>query len=187
MSAQHLDARVQALLDKQEIHECVVKASRAMDRHDSQLWRQAWHPDATDDHGGWIGPASEFIDKSLLRVPRWRKHYHNLLNQTIDLDGDVAHVETYFFAVLLHLDDDESDFSAGRYLDRAERRDGAWKIAHRLTVLDWTGTLSAAKAIDSKIPDRTLFAEGTWDSSDPSYRRPLVLDRAFRNLYPDVG
>jgi SnoaL-like domain len=186
MPPAELDGRLQTLLDKQDIQECVLKASRAMDRHDAELWAEAWHPDGTDDHGGWIGPASEFIHKSLLNVPRWRKHYHNLLNQSIDLDRDVATVETYYLAVLLHRDDDESDFSVGRYLDRVERRDAAWRIAHRLTVLDWTGTLPGPQREGSKIPDLTLFAQSAWDRSDPSYRRPLTLDRPFRNLYPDV-
>ena len=181
------DERVQQLLDKQDIHECIVKAARAMDRLDEELWAQAWHPDGTDDHGGWIGPAEQFIKKSLLRVPRWRRFQHYLLNQSIDLDGDVAHVETYFWATLLHLDDDWADYSVGRYLDRVERRDGRWAIAHRLTTLEWTGVLPPRPDGGGKAPSPDLFVRGAHDRTDRSYDRPLVLDRAFRNLYDDVA
>ena len=49
------DPAVQALLDKQEIAECITRLTRGMDRHDVELARSAMHPDARDDHALFIG------------------------------------------------------------------------------------------------------------------------------------
>ena len=54
--------------------------------------------------------------------------------------------------------------SWGRYLDRFERRDGAWKVAKRIVVLDSRLTSVAKGALN--------IAPGSWcarDGSDPLY------------------
>lgn len=55
----------------------------------------------------------------------------------------------------------------GRYLDRLERRDGAWAIAERTYVLDWNSN------VDSTVDrDGSYFGElarGRTDRSDDSY------------------
>ena len=59
-----MEARLQALLDKQEITELVYAYCSASDRHDHDRLRTLYHPDATDDHGAFFqGLASEFIDQ----------------------------------------------------------------------------------------------------------------------------
>jgi hypothetical protein len=61
----------------------------------------------------------------------------------------------------------------GRYLDRLERRDGAWRIALRRCTIEWTlngdGSLLHSGAFEG-------FVKATWDKSDPSYTRPLQTD-----------
>ena len=49
------EARIDALLDKQEISECILRFSRGIDRHDIEVARSAFHDDARDDHGVYIG------------------------------------------------------------------------------------------------------------------------------------
>ena len=61
----------------------------------------------------------------------------------------------------------------GRYLDRLERRDGAWGIALRRCTIEWAltgdGSLLRSGAFEG-------FLKGRWDGSDLSYTRPLQVD-----------
>ena len=42
---------VQELLDKQQIHEALMRYARGVDRGDAALICSAYHPDAVDEHG----------------------------------------------------------------------------------------------------------------------------------------
>jgi hypothetical protein len=54
-----------------------------------------------------------------------------LTNETVDLSGDVAHVESYITRLASRRKDARSDIIAVRYIDRVERRKGEWRIAMR--------------------------------------------------------
>ena len=60
-------------------------------------------------------------------------------------------------------------FIAGRYVDRYERRDGVWKIAHRAFVMDWNQV-----APNASEWEEGMFAElrvrGGRAPDDPFYR-----------------
>lgn len=176
------DSEVRELLDREAIRRCTIRWARGMDRHDNELLASAYHDDATDDHGEFVGPSADFITYAEKRHGSWRNHQHYIINQSIELDGDVAHSEAYYFAVFQRTDDTTTDFSVGRYLDRFERRDGEWKIAHRLCLLDWIGELPGPDE-STQSPEMSIFRQGTWDRSDPSYIRPLTLDREARQLW----
>jgi hypothetical protein len=89
-------------------------------------------------------------------------------NQSIELEDEHAHVESYWLTVLRR-PDGAVDLSGGRYVDRFERREDSWRIAFRKSVLEW-----ACQASDypAAFPDVDLRAI-TWDRSDLSYLRPL--------------
>jgi hypothetical protein len=60
-------------------------------------------------------------------------------NILIRIDGDKAAVESYLWAVSV-IDGEAGPrdvTTAGRYLDRFERRGGEWRIAERMVVHDW--------------------------------------------------
>src|SRR6188508_1508011 len=99
-------ARVQELVDRQDIHDCIARLARGMDRHDAELMATAYHPDAYEDHGSFRGPAPEFITHvngtdgvGGSHAERFSAHHHLLLNHLADIDGDEAHAETYFLFV----------------------------------------------------------------------------------------
>ena len=58
-------------------------------------------------------------------------HTHNVTTHLCEIEGDVAHAESYVIVVLLGRNGKTAQFISGRYLDRLERRDGAWRIAVR--------------------------------------------------------
>jgi ketosteroid isomerase-like protein len=169
---------IRRMLDKEAIREVLLRYSRGIDRHDDALVASAYHPDAIDDHGAYIGGPEGFIRHADGTHSRnWNVHHHFISNQTIDLNGDIAHSETYFMATLRRKSG-PIDIVAGRYIDRLERRDGRWAIASRACLVEWNGELAAAQT--TMNPD--LFLHGTWDKTDLSYQRPLQLDRPARDL-----
>ena len=156
-------ASIEAVADRAEIYAVLVRYARGVDRRDPEMIRSTYHPDAFDDHGAYQGDLDGFIDFVAKQVwSRFRTTMHKLGQALIEIDGDEATAETY--AVCHHVvaegGRDVADSVMGiRYLDRFERRDGAWRIARRalrwewirsdaLDPLDATWTLGAASAAD---------------------------------------
>jgi ketosteroid isomerase-like protein len=132
---------LQILLDKQEIHETLMRYCRGIDRCDEELLCSVYHPDAIDNHGQFNGKAADFIPWALKSLQRDERTTHFVGNELIEVDGDVAWCESYLIAVHRRRAKDGStvDLSfGGRYVDRFERRQGSWKIAHRQVVFDWS-------------------------------------------------
>ena len=132
-------ATLRELLAKQEIHELLMRYCRGIDRRDATLLREVYHPDATDDHGGFRGAASDFIDWAIEALGRDENTSHFIANELVEIDGDVAYGESYFHAVHRRVQKDGSRVDLifqGRYVDRFERRDGRWGIADRKVVYD---------------------------------------------------
>jgi hypothetical protein len=89
----------------------------------------------------------------------------------VELDGDVAHAETYCIGTFLRKAEPVVDMAGGRYIDRLERRDGEWKIVAREVVIEWVCACDASASRFSA----DAYPDGTWDRTDPSYARPLVV------------
>lgn len=175
----HIDpAKLQRLIDRDEIREVCLRYTRGVDRHDEALIVSAYHPDAIDDHGTYIGePAAFARHVNAVHSGHWIAHQHYVGNQTIEIDGDTAHCETYYLAVLKR-DGGACDIAGGRYVDRLERRDGNWAIAERACLVEWNAEIAPK---DGEV-DPALFLQGEWGGADISYQRPLALTRAHRDL-----
>ena len=65
MDLEELATAVRALQDRQEIHNCIIRYSRGVDRLDRELLLSVYHPDAIDDHGMFVGGPEEFADWAL--------------------------------------------------------------------------------------------------------------------------
>lgn len=173
-------SRVQELIDRMDIQNCINRLARGMDRHDDELMASAYHPDAWDDHGVTAGTAADFIrflngsdgepgNHELV----FRNHMHIMGNHLAEIDGDEAHAETYFILIAGYRDGSGSGLWSGRYIDRLERRDGRWAISARQVVMETTANLGPDMM---SADDLSGFAKGRWDRSDPSYMRPLRLE-----------
>jgi len=171
-----LDAkRLKALdemLAREEIRQCLVRYARAVDRHDTALVASVYHADALDDHTAYIGLGSAlgtYANASHDAI--WEAHQHFLTNNTIDLDGDTAHVESYFIVVGRRKQNAGTDVHAGRYVDRFEKRGGRWAIAARVCIYEW------GLPAESAVEQLKTWPLGRHDTSDPSYMRPLQVWR----------
>lgn len=167
-------AKLEAMLDKQEITEALTRFSRGMDRLDRDAYMSAFHPDAEMAAGPFVGTAAECADWSFPMHDEGQiLTHHSLLNITIDLDGDTAHTETYYLFVARNKDE-SLVMAGGRYIDRFERRNDEWKIALRTNAIEWACLPPAIPIPFADVAD--LYGNGApaRDRTDPSYRRPLT-------------
>jgi len=164
MSATAVNPVLQELLDKQALHELVIRYCRAVDRGDEELLRSVYWEDAIDDHGYHVGTREEFI--AHMKQTSWNgeqikvRVQHALTNETFEIDGDVAWGETYV-QVRDSADGELTSRGVGRYVDRFERRNGEWRIAHRRVIPDWL-----TPGIDISV-----FPVPRRDRGDASYER----------------
>nr|MDT0663985.1 nuclear transport factor 2 family protein [Micromonospora sp. DSM 115978] len=167
-------ARLERLLDRQEILDCLVRFSRGMDRFDQELFLSAFHDDAVIAAGPFVGGPKELYDWAAPMHEQGQiATHHNLANHTCEVSGHTAHAETYYIFVGRNRDD-SNWIAGGRYIDRLERRYGEWRIALRTNVIEWSGMLPTMPLPFADVPD--VFANGApvRSTDDPSYRRPLV-------------
>ena len=157
---------VRELLDRQAILDCLNRYNRGVDRCDEDLLLSAYHEDATECHGTFTGPPAEFARSIRPAQANWAGSQHHITNHLVEIEGDVAHAETYFLVLSQRRGESTVGFVGGRYLDRLERREGDWRIALRVVVID-VGADAAARP----APDR--IAQPRQDRTDPSYQRPL--------------
>jgi hypothetical protein len=175
MTSDELARQVRALSDQAEILDCLTRYARGMDRLDRDLARSAYHGDAVDDHIGFVGPVDDFLDWAFEYHASQSRHQHYITNCSIEVDGDEAHVETYYLFIATERDEDAPlTITGGRYIDHFERRDGRWAIAARLCLVEWQS--NAPSLLNGAAVDFVaLHGIVARDSSDSSYERPLVL------------
>jgi len=136
---------LQRLLDKDQIRDAIARYARGVDRGDWDLVRSGYHPDAWDEHGEYKGGIDGFIAWLDQRFAGVDNSMHFLGQSLVEFAGpDLALVETYFVsrrmrpaaAAQAGPGDGIVREGWGRYVDRFERRDGQWRVAHRTVVLE---------------------------------------------------
>jgi hypothetical protein len=173
-----MDARLEQLLDRQDILDCLTRMNRGTDRFDRALFLSAFHEDAVIAAGPFVGSPTElYAWSSAIQEIAHTGTFHVLLNHSCDLDGDTAHTETYYLYIAANRDDTNL-IGAGRYIDRFERRNGTWKLAARNTTIELSSVLPAMVNPLANVAD--ILANGLIARSkdDLSYRRPFVNLRA---------
>jgi hypothetical protein len=170
------DPEVQALIDKEACRELVRQYTRGLDRCDPAIMKAAFHADALFEHcNHFTGNAHEFCDFAAKFLKTLGPHQHLVGQHIIELDGDVAYGEGWGFA--FHRVDaagrSVDSLGGARILDRYERRNGVWKIAHRRTVIEWNldvdsnETWGAGGMGEPHMPEEH---RGRKDRGDPIYR-----------------
>jgi len=202
MTPAEMEKAVIYLLDREAIRDVVTSYCRGVDRFDRELLLSTYHPDAVDDHAGFVGGREEFFD--WVREMHGTYHritQHYVANHHVEMDGDSAHAETYFIYAALNKEGTPFSLSGGRYIDRLEKRDGKWAIAHRYMLHEWSApainTVAAAGTPEGS-PNRLNVkphefeimksqAKPARDKSDPSYLRPLTVPPHRRQDYETIS
>lgn len=166
-----IEPNLQRLLDHAAIRDVLCRYSRALDREDWELLRSCYHPDAIDDHGAFKGNVEDLIEWLKRDNGAYQSTTHFLGNMLIEVEGDVGWSETYCRATHRRpASGDEPPWDVVnnvRYCDRFERRDGGWRIAHRVVARD----PGREYPIESESQPDQRSAVGRRDRDDPSYRR----------------
>jgi hypothetical protein len=160
--------------DRLEIRDVINSQARGHDRHDLDLMSAVYHDDGIDEHGPTVKAGADYGEwANQAHSAAFQQHSHNITTHTCEIDGDVAHCESY--VIVQARSGKALILMGGRYIDRLERRDGKWKIALRRCTVEWTlqGDGSALKS-----GNFAGFIKGTWDTDDVSYARPLTRDDA---------
>jgi hypothetical protein len=152
---------VDRLFGAAEVRDVLVSAARAADGLDRERLTSSFWPDATVRYGTmpeWTREA--LVDAWSAAAQRCAATQHHLFNDSLDVDGDAAYVETYYIAVFVPtgsagresllpfcggVEPGRVGFQGGRYVDRLERREGRWRIASRQVCGDWFATADATE------------------------------------------
>jgi hypothetical protein len=169
---------LQQLVDREAIRDVMCRYARGVDRGDWDLVRQVYHEDAYDDHGDYKGDVDGFIEFGRKRTGALSQCMHFLGNCLIEFaSDDLAIVETYFCtahtltpegqrAYETSGESESAQLSAfGRYADRFERRDGTWRIAHRIVIFEATRVFT-----DDAPPVKPEWAQLRRDADDPMFK-----------------
>lgn len=161
--------RIEKLIARAEIEECLYRYARGIDRRDWPAVRAGFHDDAIDQHGEFTGNADAFIDWVSRRHANVPFSMHFLGKSLVEFRSDrVAAVETYFIAFQRREGGGASGIEHqvfGRYVDRFEKRtDDIWKVARRQVVYDSTGSQPSTSHLR-----KLVGVLGRRDRSDPVY------------------
>jgi len=160
-----------AVEDRAALRDLVVLYCRAVDRRDMALMRRVFHPDAFLDYGEAMfrGTLDNFIAASPKGMSAFAMTQHHVTNSYFETNGDRAEGETYLVAYHVLTGHEQKLYIAGaRYLDRFERRDGEWRIAHRTALRDWEN--ESGNVAQPNV--------GRLDGGDLSYERLAMFGKA---------
>lgn len=170
-----LEADLAYLKERQQISDLYVRFTRGFDRQDAELIRSVFWADAQIYYGTESNQRDAFIAAHLPRHTRLGSYAHHITSQTIEISGDVAHVESNLIALFRDKDDKWASVQGLRYIDRLDRRNGEWRITVREAIPHfYLKGKSEFSAFAKLYPRGSGCWLGTRDVRDPSYRRPLT-------------
>jgi hypothetical protein len=164
------DTLQQEMLDEFALRKLVHAYCRAVDRGDFAALRELYHHDARDAHGEFAtGGVDEFLSTLAAARPHIRSMQHNVTTVNFAVNGDVAEGEIYTIATHTFIADDRDVdvIIGGRYLDKYEKREHAWKIIERTIVTDWA-RVNDPSSVDMSHPITRGTLKGSPDADDPS-------------------
>lgn len=174
-----LETKLRELVDRDAIHQVMIRYGRGLDRLDNDLARSCYWPEAIEDHGHYVGDVSGFIAYADNSSLMFESTQHAILNHFCDLQGDDAFCETYYQFTGNAPGDAPNLVSTGRYVDHFQKRNGEWRILNRVTIIETQMGVpkhpSLAQMPSPYSPEEPCQASR--DRSDVSYHRPPVPRR----------
>ncbi len=166
---------IDRLLSRWAVEEVLVAYARANDLQDEEMLRNCFWPESEHKHGRFTGKSQDFVGFAMKILTTLHYCAHHISNVSIQVEGDRAFSECYYFAH--HRRDaktggEEDAFMEGRYLDIMERRDGVWKIIRRHGTSDYT-----SPAIPAATPYADWPVGHTVRSKDDAY---YMMLKAFK-------
>jgi hypothetical protein len=163
-----MNDQILEMLDHTNIRQVLERYCRGVGRMDKELLDGVYWPEATDDHGLYVGLGREFADFLFPYFTQYKATMHLIGQSNIEVKGNTAVAETYYIAG--HRSEQEGKVTFltawGRYIDKLEKRGNEWRIADRVCVLEHiaedSNIVNGPMAID-------LFKLAHRDRNDLSY------------------
>ena len=133
------DKALERILTEAECTRVLHAYGRAVDWQDRDGLGALLWPEAVIDLGFFKGNAEEAIAFLMANAARSKRRFHAVSNIVLRIEGDIALSDS---CCTTHAITDDGEGGSGwqlflgRYLDRLERRDGEWRIAERVFVLN---------------------------------------------------
>ena len=135
------DPAIRELSDRAAIGELMMLYASGLDRRDFGMVRQVFTADAAASYDGKpVPPGVDNIIAHVQGLKNSRKSTHFMMNQSIDLSGDAAQMETYAQSILTFKRPSGEEYLRTRglrYICDVVRRQGRWWIAKNTHVADW--------------------------------------------------
>jgi hypothetical protein len=174
-----LEQAMRDLLDRQAIHQVMLRYARGLDRLDNELARSCYWDEAIEDHGQFVGTPDDFLKYADGTTLMFEAVQHGLLNHFCDLQGEEAFCETYYQFTGVTAGEAPNFVSTGRYVDHFRKRNGEWRIANRVTLVESQMDVPKAAMLAKMPPAYTEDepCQARRDRTDVSYHRPPVPRR----------
>lgn len=169
-----LERRIREQLDRDEIWRVMQRYGRGIDRLDFELARSCYWDDCIEDHGAFVGWPDDFVKWAHGCCDPFLTTQHAVLNHYCDLQGDDAYCETYYIYSCTAPEPPHM-MSTGRYVDHFQRRNGEWRIANRVCIIEGSYKLDEYVHAVALPPQYTEDepSQAARDRTDVSYHRPL--------------
>lgn len=175
-----LEAKLQEVMDRQAIYDCIKRNARGNDRFDVELVTSSYHADGIHELGEKLISGREYGEHANhAHAALFDANLHNVTMHMCEIDGDVAHAESYSLGIFLDKGSETGRILAGRYLDRLEKRDGEWRIVLRRATVEIAIEGKATLPNGRMLPG-SGYLRGDRARTDPSYERPLTADAGGR-------
>ena len=131
---------LRALADRVAIEDLLTHYAHAVDRHDWDLYRSVFTPDAHIDYtsaGGIAGTLDEAVAFLAETMPMFEMTQHLVSNLDIGIDGDSATVKAVFYNPM-RLEGGETWFTGGWYHHDLVRTETGWRSRRLREETAWT-------------------------------------------------
>lgn len=173
---------LETMLARQDIHDCLMRYARGIDRGDETLLLSCYWDDAVEIHGpAYNGPAVPYVKSATARMRTGKPVMQHLIaNVHVEFDDEeTARVESYVVTFARFAKDgvNYDTFTGARAQDRFVRRSTdhglEWRIAHRRIAFDWNRDAASSEGwclglFDLAHPDMVM---GQKSPDDLSYAR----------------
>jgi len=154
--------------DHESVRQAIYRYARGADRLDGDLIRGAFWSDARITLGTiYSGDTEGFVEVALGFMGMFAATRHDVANIVMAPDGDSMGYEAYVRTWHWQKEKGSELEVFGRYVGRAERRGGQWRLAEHGELMDW----GAEKPVDAGWFDANGELEkGRRSREDGSYR-----------------
>jgi hypothetical protein len=154
--------------DAEGVRQAIYRYARGVDRLDAALIRNAFWPDATVTLGAiYSGGPDGFVEVAMGFMGSFAATRHDVGNIVMAPDGDSIGYEAYVRTWHWQAEHGRELEVLGRYVGRAERRGGEWRLAEHGELMDW----GAERPVDASwFAANGELEKGRRSREDGSYR-----------------